>query len=113
MARAASLIGIAVGALVLSCSFGDVGLTTQASAIDLRGSAGSPPIHAASAPGKRLALLSLFQPAIQSKAGDVTNTAGAECPTGSGNYCSDELPYCCPGVSVDPYCAADVNGCTQ
>jgi len=39
--------------------------------------------------------------------------AGAECPTSSGNYCSDELPYCCPGVSVDPYCAKDVNGCTQ
>ena len=39
--------------------------------------------------------------------------AGAECPTGSGSYCSDELPYCCPGVSVDPYCAKDVNGCTQ
>ena len=27
---------------------------------------------------------------------------GSERPTGSGKYCSDELPYCCPGVSVDP-----------
>lgn len=39
--------------------------------------------------------------------------AGAECPTGSGAYCSDELPYCCPGVSVDPYCAKNVKGCTK
>lgn len=39
--------------------------------------------------------------------------AGAECPTGSGSYCSDELPYCCPGVNVDPYCAKNVNGCTE
>jgi hypothetical protein len=39
--------------------------------------------------------------------------AGAECPTGSGSYCGDELPYCCPGVNVAAYCAKDVNGCTQ
>ncbi len=39
--------------------------------------------------------------------------AGAECPTGSGSYCSDELPYCCPGVNTAAYCAADVNGCTK
>jgi hypothetical protein len=39
--------------------------------------------------------------------------AGAECPTGSGSYCGDDLPYCCPGVSVAAYCAKDVNGCTQ
>lgn len=38
---------------------------------------------------------------------------GAECPTGSGKYCSDSLPYCCPGVSVAPYCAKNVNGCTK
>ncbi len=44
---------------------------------------------------------------------ELTPVAGSECPTGSGNYCSDELPYCCPGINVAPYCAADVNGCTQ
>lgn len=43
----------------------------------------------------------------------VIPVAGAECPTGSGDYCSDELPYCCPGVNTSAYCAADVNGCTK
>jgi hypothetical protein len=38
---------------------------------------------------------------------------GAECPRGSGKYCSDTTPYCCPGVSVAPYCATNVNGCTK
>lgn len=43
----------------------------------------------------------------------VVPVAGAECPAGSGSYCSDELPYCCPGVNTSAYCAADVNGCTK
>lgn len=38
---------------------------------------------------------------------------GAECPTGSGKYCSDTTPYCCPGINVSPYCATNVNGCTK
>lgn len=36
--------------------------------------------------------------------------AGAECPANSGDYCSDELPYCC-GTPGNYYCAKDVNGC--
>ena len=44
---------------------------------------------------------------------DITRVAGAECPNGSGSYCSDEYPYCCPGVNVAAYCAKDVNGCTE
>jgi hypothetical protein len=43
----------------------------------------------------------------------VVPVAGSECPTGGGSYCSDSLPYCCPGINVAAYCAADVNGCTQ
>jgi hypothetical protein len=61
----------------------------------------------------RLALLSVEGGPAQSERSDVTDTAGAECPTGSGNFCSDELPYCCPGINVAPYCATDVSGCTQ
>jgi hypothetical protein len=61
----------------------------------------------------RLALLSVEGAAAQSERSDVTATAGAECPTGSGNFCSDELPYCCPGINVAPYCATDVSGCTE
>ncbi len=36
--------------------------------------------------------------------------AGAECPANSGDYCSDELPYCC-GTPGNYYCAKNVNGC--
>lgn len=49
----------------------------------------------------------------QTRSGETQLAAGAECPTGSGKYCSDEHPYCCPGVNVDPYCATNVNGCTK
>ena len=36
--------------------------------------------------------------------------AGAECPAASGEYCSDEFPYCC-GTPGNYYCAKDVNSC--
>ena len=36
--------------------------------------------------------------------------AGSECPANSGDYCSDELPYCC-GTPGNYCCAKDVNGC--
>lgn len=36
--------------------------------------------------------------------------AGAECPATSGEYCSDDLPYCC-GTPGNYYCAKNVNGC--
>jgi len=35
---------------------------------------------------------------------------GNECPANSGDYCSDETPYCC-GTPGNYYCATDVNHC--
>ncbi len=35
---------------------------------------------------------------------------GNECPAASGEYCSDEFPYCC-GTPGNYYCATDVNHC--
>ncbi len=35
---------------------------------------------------------------------------GNECPAASGEYCSDEFPYCC-GTPGNYYCATDVNSC--
>ncbi len=35
---------------------------------------------------------------------------GSECPAASGEYCSDETPYCC-GTPGNYYCATDVNHC--
>ncbi len=52
-------------------------------------------------------------PSAVPAAPDQVLVAGAECPTGSGSYCGDDLPYCCPGVNTAAYCAADVNGCTK
>lgn len=60
-----------------------------------------------------VAAVPLEKPASAVPQATAIPVAGAECPTGSGSYCSDELPYCCPGVSTSAYCAKDVNGCTK
>jgi hypothetical protein len=36
---------------------------------------------------------------------------GAECPSGSGRYCSNALPYCCRSASGSVYCAPNAGAC--
>ncbi|MBZ0218707.1 MAG: hypothetical protein K8F25_19275 [Fimbriimonadaceae bacterium] len=38
---------------------------------------------------------------------------GAECPSGSGRYCSNALPYCCRSADGSVYCAPNTGGCTR
>lgn len=38
---------------------------------------------------------------------------GAECPRGSGRYCSNALPYCCRSASGSVYCAPNAGACTR
>jgi hypothetical protein len=108
MLKLATGIGLAIGSIVALW-----GLSVVAP-VGLAPSTRDTAAHGGQrAPVAQVALLSIEGNARQSQQSRRVRIAGAECPTGSGSYCSDELPYCCPGISVGPYCAADVNGCTQ